>query len=282
MITPGGEIAFVKRMLVESLSLKTRCRRVNSSSRAVAWASSEQSDGIRLFWGSFLLFVTLWKSFAPTRCGDFSMLCGSLFDESAQIDNYAVTELVQGQTRRWVVAWSFEPQRLPDVSDLFALCARIDDSLGKNLARPASQSLRPYAPPTNETRQAFSASASIISSHLLDILAPLVGIVSTPLGDASSSERQTWRVTASQNSWSRTFRRRRTGTSPHSASVSDSPEKAMMVCDLTVLPPSEAADACSLLGSWREGRFRADFESFWNHITRKLTASVIKPPASAS
>lgn len=33
-----------------------------------------------------------------------------------QIDNYAVTELIQGQTRRWAIAWSFGSARLPDVS----------------------------------------------------------------------------------------------------------------------------------------------------------------------
>ena len=37
---------------------------------------------------------------------------------SHNVDNYALTELVQGQTRRWVIAWSFSDLRIPDVSPL--------------------------------------------------------------------------------------------------------------------------------------------------------------------
>jgi len=34
---------------------------------------------------------------------------------TSKVDNYAVTEFVQGQTRRWAIGWSFQDARLPDV-----------------------------------------------------------------------------------------------------------------------------------------------------------------------
>ena len=38
-----------------------------------------------------------------------------------KVDNYAITELVQGQTRRCIIAWSFGATRLPDVSAVLQL-----------------------------------------------------------------------------------------------------------------------------------------------------------------
>lgn len=38
-----------------------------------------------------------------------------LTSHKIEVDNYAITEFVQGQTRRWAIAWSFGTLRLPDV-----------------------------------------------------------------------------------------------------------------------------------------------------------------------
>ncbi|TQN70341.1 U6 small nuclear RNA (adenine-(43)-N(6))-methyltransferase, partial [Colletotrichum shisoi] len=77
MVSDGGEVGFVGRMLEESLVLRDR----------VQWYTSmfgKQS--------SLEEFVNVLREKA--------------------IDNYAVTEFVQGnKTRRWAVAWSFGPMR---------------------------------------------------------------------------------------------------------------------------------------------------------------------------
>ncbi|KAF8304964.1 S-adenosyl-L-methionine dependent methyltransferase [Clavulina sp. PMI_390] len=81
MITEGGEVHFVRRMISESLELRTRCR-----------------------WFTSLL-------------GKFSSVKEVIEKlRSEKIENYALTEIIQGQTRRWVIAWSFGDIRLPDVS----------------------------------------------------------------------------------------------------------------------------------------------------------------------
>ncbi|CZR64816.1 related to DUF890 domain protein [Phialocephala subalpina] len=77
MVTTGGEIAFVSRMIGESLVLKNR----------VQWYTS--------------------------MLGKFSSV-GVIVQKLREngVDNYAVTEFVQGsKTRRWAVGWSFDDLR---------------------------------------------------------------------------------------------------------------------------------------------------------------------------
>lgn len=83
MVTLGGEVAFVDRIFQESLVLKER----------VQWYTSMFG-----FSTSLIDFVEKLKNHG--------------------IDNYAVTEFVQGsKTRRWAVAWSFGSMRpTPEVS----------------------------------------------------------------------------------------------------------------------------------------------------------------------
>jgi 23S rRNA (adenine1618-N6)-methyltransferase len=77
MVTPGGEVAFVSRMIEESFILRDR----------VQWYTS--------MLGKF---------------SSVAVLMQKLRDK--EVDNYAVTEFVQGsKTRRWAIAWSFDDLR---------------------------------------------------------------------------------------------------------------------------------------------------------------------------
>ncbi|RDW69312.1 hypothetical protein BP6252_08332 [Coleophoma cylindrospora] len=93
MVTPGGEVAFITKMISESLLLRDR----------VQWYTS--------------------------MCGRFSSITALIeILRKHEIDNYAIAELVQGsKTRRWVIAWSFDDLR-PTAS-----VARGLHSLPKNL-----------------------------------------------------------------------------------------------------------------------------------------------------
>lgn len=81
MITPGGEVAFVTRMIEESLKLGTR----------VKWYTS--------MLGKLSSVSVLVEKLRAHRC-----------------HNYAMTALVQGKTKRWAIAWSWGDLRPPSVS----------------------------------------------------------------------------------------------------------------------------------------------------------------------
>lgn len=77
MVTLGGEVSFVSRMIDESLRLRS----------AVTWYTSMVG-----------------------KLSSVSVLVEKL--ASYGIHNYAVTEFVQGsKTRRWAIAWSFSDYR---------------------------------------------------------------------------------------------------------------------------------------------------------------------------
>lgn len=77
LYTPGGEVAFVSRMIDDSIDA------------AVGWASSMVG-----------------------RLASVGALVAKL--RRHHITNYALAEFVQGRTRRWAVAWSLGARRLPD------------------------------------------------------------------------------------------------------------------------------------------------------------------------
>ncbi|KDQ57248.1 hypothetical protein JAAARDRAFT_157432 [Jaapia argillacea MUCL 33604] len=78
MITPGGEVAFVSRMIDESLIIGTRCK----------WYTSMLGK-----LSSIAELVPLLRQHHIT---------------------YGITEFEQGRTRRWAIVWTLTDYRLPD------------------------------------------------------------------------------------------------------------------------------------------------------------------------
>ncbi|KID76510.1 DUF890 domain-containing protein, partial [Metarhizium brunneum ARSEF 3297] len=114
MVTPGGELAFVVCILKESCVLQAR----------IQWYSAMFG-----FLSNLVDFIEQLRS--------------------SGIENYAVTEFVQGnKTRRWAVAWSFQPMRpaqhvargtrsalskniLPCVTEAEVMSVEIPESIGE-------------------------------------------------------------------------------------------------------------------------------------------------------
>ncbi|CAE6366630.1 unnamed protein product [Rhizoctonia solani] len=181
MITPGGEVAFVQRMIDE--------------------------NGTQVY----------------------------------SIDNYAITELVQGTTRRWVVAWSFTDTRLPDT-----------------LARPKSSSLKSIAPLPNNLHH--PTAQPISHESLVQALKDVPQLQFHELLGPPRIHATVYKVT-----WTRAARRRMA----REEQVPNEDVKPVMVCEVRLV------DAHALEVRWVRGRDRTIFESFWGYLSKRLDTSVL-------
>ncbi|CAE6483237.1 unnamed protein product [Rhizoctonia solani] len=185
MITPGGEVAFVQRMINEINSIKEK-----------------------------------------------------------GIDNYAITELVQGTTRRWVISWSFMDIRLPD-----------------RLARPKSSSLKSIAPLSNNLHH--PSTQPIPYESLVQALKDVAKLQYQEMQDPPRVH-----VTVYEVTWTRAARRRMARDASSIEQVQSEDAKPVMVCEVGVI------DAHTLEVRWVRGRDRNIFESFWGYLSKKLGTGV--------
>ncbi|KAE9409094.1 hypothetical protein BT96DRAFT_579378 [Gymnopus androsaceus JB14] len=179
MITSGGESAFVGKMVKESLDIRERCR----------WYTS-----------------MLGKLTSVAQVVDIL--------NSHSIDNYIVTEFIQGQTRRWAVGWSFSDVRLPDT------ISRIPNQ------NPA---LSKCLPPHNTILQPVSCtSEEALHEALSGVLSSIDNIhirsqKTTRQNEPSEPELEPkfdFLVLAQHDTWSRSARRRQKRKIPDSSSSS--------------------------------------------------------------
>lgn len=224
MVCEGGEVFFVTRILEESLRLKDR----------VQWYTS-----------MFGMVSSL------------EVMVERLREKG--IDNYAVTEFVQGKkTRRWALAWNFGPMRP-----------------SQEVARGMKAApWRKILPPIVEVEiLTFPVSEGV--GKKADALLNLVG----PLELISwewNKERLRGFGRARENVWSRAWRRKRkreeTEGGPTPRSISESETCVFGFSLSVVVKKTDAVVECR----WREGHDEAIFTSFCGFVKTRLESALGK------
>ncbi|KAL1955228.1 hypothetical protein VTO42DRAFT_8887 [Malbranchea cinnamomea] len=216
MVTPGGEVAFVSRMIEESVKLGPRIR----------WFTS--------MLGKLSSVVTLIEKL-----------------KDVGISNYAVTELVQGKTRRWAIGWSWQDWR-PTTK-----IARGIKSISKNLLAFTPEFT--FYPSFDSISDLVNAIQSEIESLGLMFNWDSVGLRGVGF--------------AAENVWSRHARRKRMQGAPAGPALS-SPSDAQLGFSIQVRV-RELTNA-EVVVRWIKGNDQALFESFCGALKRKVEAAGVK------
>ncbi|KAJ6487757.1 S-adenosyl-L-methionine dependent methyltransferase [Mycena sanguinolenta] len=219
MITEGGEASFVRRMVDESVEIGERCR---------------------------------WYTSMLGKMSSITEIIGAIREHGIQ--NYGITEFVQGSTRRWAVVWSFSDFRLSD-----------------NIARITNPQLQTLMPLRNTLRQPIQVPAQS-TARLNDILSEVLAAVEgTRVVDDNSSSR--FIIYATKNTWSRAARRKNKHAAPDSSEIPD----LNLICSMQwIFRDTAGAESSetSLECQWMQGKDRSLFEGFASHISRKVSELV--------
>ncbi|CAO3599704.1 unnamed protein product [Absidia cylindrospora] len=170
-----------------------------------------------------------------------------------KITNYVVTEFCQGRTKRWGIAWSFTSRRVVKSNSL-------------ETYRPKSQFI---------VRLPMSADQA--KPHLQAILTDLdIALPAATLYDKQDVA-YAIHISPKHNTWSRAARRLRKRQKQeqddhgHAAQQQqDASTISMLTMECALLTTSSVPSYCVLRTSWLQGDDRSTFESFWNHIKKRM------------
>ncbi|EJD34600.1 hypothetical protein AURDEDRAFT_176350 [Auricularia subglabra TFB-10046 SS5] len=229
-ITPGGEVAFVTAMMRESTEhVRDRC----------IWYTS-----------------MVGKASSVEHLADFL--------RANNVDNYAVSRFVAGNTRRWLIAWSFSGIRLPDVRVSPHHQSRSPHSSPQDVARKSGIPGFAGHPLSNAIERPFPHRTDLPA--LLDaILRAIPGLGLSYLAPLPAQYPFAVRVTATSVTWTR--KARRAGAPPAAGA------RPVLVC-VVLLKTEEGAGTTRLACRWEYGFDRGHFESLAGHVGSKLAAHV--------
>ena len=240
MVTPGGEVAFVSRMIDESKGLKNRCQ---------------------------------WYTSMLGKYSSVEIIVENL--RGAGVDNWAVKDLVQGnKTRRWAVAWSWASMRPSQVSAKFLgedVVVHQLTGLTKDAARGTSTLPKHLLPFPSESPFSVEMSIETCSQRLNDTLRALKlqwqyrPIMATGVGFAN------------ENVWSRAARRKQQHNSSEPTdkdhAMNEDDENAGPTFGFKIQLRKGHETGTEVMVRWLQGRDSVLFESFCGMVKRQLRDS---------
>ncbi|KAG5649509.1 hypothetical protein H0H81_003367, partial [Sphagnurus paluster] len=232
MITQGGEVHFVSTMVRESMHSNTVTQenageydKQNEKRRCAADGTMlpkpEPEAGSNHYSRSGTKIVR-WYTSMLGKMGSVKQII-ELFKE-LEITNYAITEFVQGQTRRWAVGWSHSNYRLGD--DI----ARISHP---------NPTLHRLLPLRNTLHFPLGDDSGEFIGRVLDDMQGInVSLHCANDRTESEANRRSYIVSAMQDTWSRGARRKRKRDETLGSEASNSPALACIVA----LVPAEVSE----------------------------------------
>lgn len=195
MITPGGEVSFVQRIIADSLVLPPTAIATNTL---------------------FSSLLGKYSSLAPVVA---TLHAGG-------IGNYTIKVLERGWTKRWVVVWTRSDRRLPDELREKAREAGV----APGLLPPPNQ--REYVcaagakfEAVQECLRALWAEAGVESDG---------GAGDEPSTTTTTAASKRWHIAARSNTWSRAARRARARSTPSIATTTTAAGQSVPLLECTV------------------------------------------------